>query len=193
MNYLEIAGTVVGLIYLYLEYRASIWLWAAGIVMPAIYIIVCYSSGLYADCAVNIGYLVASVYGVACWLGGRGESGKSGYTAIGHTPVRLYSRLAAIFLVLFVAIAWALIEFTDSNVPLADSFTTALSVVAMWMLAKKYVEQWLVWIVVDIATVALYIYKDLPFTSALYALYAVIAFFGYRKWLNEIIMNTSDK
>lgn len=192
MNYLEIVGTVVGLIYLYLEYKASIWLWVAGIVMPAIYIIVCYRAGLYADFGINVCYLVASVYGVACWLGGRGESGNSGETAIGHTPGRMYPRLGAVFLVLFVAIAGVLIMFTDSNVALADSFTTALSVVAMWMLARKYVEQWLVWIVVDIVSVAMYMFKDLPFTSALYALYAVIAYFGYRKWLNQIIRSTTN-
>lgn len=193
MNYLEIAGTVVGLIYLYLEYKASIWLWIAGIVMPAIYIVVYYRSGLYADFAINIYYLIASVYGVACWWVGRGKSGNSDDSDIRHTPGRLYARLVAIFLVLFVAIAGVLVEFTDSSVPLTDSFTTALSVVAMWMLAKKYVEQWLAWIVVDIVSVVMYIVKDLPFTSALYALYAVIAYFGYRKWLNQIINSTSDK
>lgn len=95
-------------------------------------------------------------------------------------------KLSAIFLLLFPAIAAVLIRFTDSTVPLADSFTTALSVVAMWMLAKKYVEQWLVWIVIDIVSAALYVYKDLPFTASLYALYAVIAWFGYRKWLKLI-------
>ncbi len=84
---------------------------------------------------------------------------------------------------LFVAIALILIEFTDSNVPWADSFTTALSIVAMWMLAKKYAEQWLVWILIDIVSSGLYVYKSLYFTAALYAVYAVIAIFGYRKWL----------
>lgn len=192
MNYLEIAGTVVGLIYLYLEYKVSIWLWVAGIVMPAIYIIVCYRSGLYADLAINVYYLIASAYGVACWWTGRGKSGNTGDTAIRHTPGRLYPRLATVFLVLFIFIAGVLIEFTDSDVPLADSFTTALSVVAMWMLAKKYVEQWLVWIVVDIVSVAMYVFKDLPFTAALYALYAAIALFGYRKWLGQIIKSSSN-
>lgn len=186
MNYLEIAGTIVGLIYLYLEYKASIWLWAAGIVMPAIYIVVCYQAGLYADFAINVYYLLASLYGVACWWRGRARSAGSARSddddAIRHTPPGLYWRLAAIFLALFAIMAVVLVKFTDSGVPLADSFTTALSVVAMWMLAKKYVEQWLVWIAVDIVSVAMYIYKDLPFTSALYALYAAIAIFGYRKW-----------
>ena len=79
-------------------------------------------------------------------------------------------------------IAWMLIHFTDSTVPWADAFTTALSVVGMWMLARKYLEQWWVWLIVDVACVALYIYKYLHFTAALYALYAIVAIFGYRKW-----------
>lgn len=186
MDYLEIAGTAVGLVYLYLEFKASIWLWAAGIVMPAIYIIVYYKAGLYADFAINVYYLLASAYGVACWLNGRGRNRKEKNSYISRTPGRLYWRLSAIFAVLFLAIAAVLIKFTDSTVPWADSFTTALSVVAMWMLAKKYAEQWLVWIIIDVASAALYMYKDLPFTAALYALYAVMAFFGYRKWLNLI-------
>lgn len=186
MNYLEIVGTAVGLIYLYLEFKASIWLWAAGIVMPAIYLTVYYQAGLYADFAINVYYLIASVYGVACWLRWMGKASSKADIPISHTPVRLYWRLGIIFILLFVAIAVILIEFTDSTVPYADSFTTALSIVAMWMLAKKYAEQWLVWIVIDAVSVVLYIYKDLPFTAALYALYTIIAFMGYRKWLKLI-------
>jgi len=84
--------------------------------------------------------------------------------------------------VAFIGIAWILIEYTDSNVPWLDSFTTALSIVGMWMLARKYIEQWFAWIIVDIVCCGLYIYKDLYFTSALYGLYSIIAIFGYFKW-----------
>ena len=73
------------------------------------------------------------------------------------------------------------------NVPWLDSFTTALSIVGMWMLARKYIEQWFAWILVDIVCCGLYIYKDLYFTSALYGLYSIIAIFGYFKW--KKIMN----
>jgi ABC-type branched-subunit amino acid transport system permease subunit len=82
----------------------------------------------------------------------------------------------------FFGIAWILIRFTDSNVPWLDSFTTALSIIGMWMLARKYVEQWWAWIVVDVVCCGLYIYKELYFTSALYGLYSIIAIFGYFKW-----------
>ena len=68
------------------------------------------------------------------------------------------------------------------SVPWWDSFTTALSVIALWMLAHKYIEQWLVWIVVDVACCGIYIYKGLCFTAFLYGFYAVVAIFGYLKW-----------
>lgn len=189
MESLEILGTIVGLLYLWLEYRASIYLWIAGIVMPAIYIFVYYDAGLYADFGINIYYLVAAVYGWFFWIWGRrrrqnnGQSaGKSGDLPIVHTPLRYYLPLVAVFIVSFIGIAWILINYTDSNVPWLDSFTTALSIVGMWMLARKYVEQWFAWILVDVVCCGLYIYKDLYFTSVLYGLYSIIAIFGYFKW-----------
>ena len=77
-------------------------------------------------------------------------------------------------------------EFTDSTVPISDAFTTSLSIVGMYMLARKYVEQWFVWMIVDIASSALYLYKGLYFTAVLYFVYAIIAIFGYRKWKKMI-------
>lgn len=181
MESLEIIGTLVGLVYLWLEYRASIYLWLAGIVMPAIYIFVYYDAGLYADFGINIYYLIAAVYGWFFWMWGRRKV-KSKDLPIAHTPLKFYLPLALVFLVTFIGIAWILINYTDSNVPWLDSFTTALSVVGMWMLARKYVEQWFAWILVDIVCCGLYIYKDLHFTSVLYGLYSIIAIFGYIKW-----------
>ena len=184
MQYIELLGTIVGLLYLWLEYRASIYLWVASVVMPAIYLIIYYDAGLYADFGINIYYLIIAIYGWAAWRYGfsigRGSEGRE--LPISHTPARRWLPLAGVTSIVFVAIAWVLINLTDSTVPYADAFTTALSVVGMWMLARKYIEQWWVWLVVDVASVVLYIYKDLYFTAALYALYAVVAVFGYRKW-----------
>jgi nicotinamide mononucleotide transporter len=178
-NPLEIIGTLVGLVYLWLEYRASIYLWIAGIIMPAIYIIVYYRAGLYADFGINIYYLVAAVYGWFFWMWG---GTKKEAPLITRTPLRCYLPLLAVFAATLGAIAYILIHYTDSTVPWLDSFTTALSIVGMWMLARKYMEQWLAWIVVDVVCCGLYIYKDLYFTSVLYGLYAIIAIFGYLKW-----------
>ncbi len=189
MNYLELLGTLVGLIYLWLEYKASVYLWVASIVMPAIYIVIYYEAGLYADLGINVYYVFASIYGLIVWLLGRKTEDGNTETAempIVHTPQKMYLPLTLITGVLTVAIAQLLIHFTDSNVPWADSFTTALSMVALWMLARKYAEQWLAWILVDIVCCILYVYKELYFTSGLYALYTLIAYFGYVKWKKMI-------
>lgn len=187
MNYLEIAGTIIGLLYLWFEYKASIWLWPVSVIMPAVYILVYYRAGLYADSGISVYYLLAGIYGWLVWV--RHTPGKP-EKPITFTPLRLVLPLSVILCVVFVLIGKVLEAYTDSTVPWWDSFTTALSVVAMWMLAHKYVEQWLVWLVVDVVSCGLYIYKDLYFTSFLYGLYALIAFFGYLKW--KQLMKLSD-
>lgn len=188
MNYLEITGTVIGLIYLYLEYKANAWLWVASIAMPAVYLKVYYDAGLYADLAISIYYILASFYGLFCWLRIRRDKNIAGGEPlkISHAPKSVYLPLTLFFSVVFIIIGYILHRFTDSTVPWADAFTTAMSIVAMWMLARKYIEQWCVWIVADVACALLYFYKDLWFTGALYILYAVIAVFGYRKWKRMI-------
>lgn len=176
---LEITGVALGLLYLWLELRASTLLWPVGIVMPAIYVFVYYESGFYADAGISVYYVVASVYGWTMWLR-RGNGGKR--LSITHTPLRAVIPLFAVFAALFAVIAAVLINFTDSTVPIGDSFTTALSVVGLWMLARKYVEQWLVWVVVDVVSAGLYIYKGLYPTAVLYSVYTIVAVYGYFKW-----------
>ncbi len=188
MNYLELIGTIIGLVYLWLEYRASFYLWFASLIMPAIYAVVYYRAGLYADFGISIYYVLASVYGMLYWAFGRKKVKNNDVEGIPitHTPRKQYSMLILITTLLTVVIAQILILFTDSDVPWADSFTTSLSIVAMWMLARKYAEQWLAWILVDVVCTILYIYKGLYFTSGLYALYTFIAYFGYLKWIKLI-------
>ena len=184
---LEIIGTIVGLIYLWLEYRASIYLWIAGIIMPAIYLVVYYEAGLYADVGINIYYLLAAIYGWIMWKYGSKTKEKK-ELPISRIPLSYLPTVILVFIVALVGIAWLLIDCTDSNVPWMDSFITALSIIGMWMLARKHIEQWLVWIVVDIVASGLYLYKGLEFTAGLYALYTIIAIFGYFKW--KRLMNT---
>lgn len=186
MDYIEITGAVVGLLYLWLEYKASIYLWFAGIVMPLIYIFVFYRAGLYADMGINVYYLLAGLYGWVLWMR---KSGSATERSITRTPLKLVVPLTVLSVLVFAGIAFLLIRFTDSTVPYADAFITALSIVAMWMLAYKYLEQWLVWIVVDIASTILFLYKGLYPTAVLYGIYSVIAVFGYIEWKKIIHEN----
>ncbi len=184
-QYIEILGTVVGLLYIWLEYRASIYLWIAGIIMPAIYLFIYYNAGLYADFGINVYYLAIALYGWIAWKTGfsfTGEKKDRCELAVSHMPTDTIYKAVGTYIIAQLFIAWVLKNYTDSTVVWADSFTTALSIIGMWMLARKYIEQWWVWLVVDIASSGLYIYKELYFTAILYLLYAIIAIFGYFKW-----------
>ena len=183
MELLEIAGVAAGLLYLWLKYRASIWLWPVSVVMPALYLFVYYESGFYADMAINGYYLIASAYGWISWSRRRNDARP---LPISRTPRRLLLPLGLVTALCFAATAVLLVRYTDSTVPYGDSFTTALSVAALWMLSRKYAEQWLVWIVVDAVSAGLYFYKGLYPTGGLYLLYAIVAVAGYFKWLKLI-------
>lgn len=186
---LEILGFCVGLLYLWWEYHADSRLWLASVVMPAISMWIYLGKGLYADFAINIYYLLIAVYGWMAWTRRRhagvpaAEVPKAPSLPITHVRGRMLAACTAVFALLWGAMYAGLHFLTDSTVPLADAFTTSLSIVAMWMLARKYVEQWLAWIAVDAVSTGLYVYKGIYFYAVLYALYTLIAVAGYRKWL----------
>jgi nicotinamide mononucleotide transporter len=178
---LQIIGLILGLLYLWLEYKANIWLWLIGIIMPIVHGILYLTSGLYADAAMNVYYVVAGLYGWFMWS--RKPNGSdAAVIKIGHTPLKKIVSLVLAYAIAHVLIYYVLVNFTDSTVPFCDSLTTALSIVALWMLSRKYIEQWLVWLVVDAITVGLYLYKEIPITAGLYTLYTCMALAGYFRW-----------
>lgn len=229
-HWLDIVTTILGLIYLVLEYRASIALWVVGIVMPAMDIYLYWSHGLYGDAGMAVYYTLAAIYGYAVWKFGakwkrmlkRKASGAAGsdkaldtdgldkavdaagsdkavdsagsdkaVDAAGGSseelpitffPRRLILRTLGFFLLAWAATYYVLVAYTNSTVPLLDAFTNALSFVGLWALARKYVEQWLFWIAVDVVCCYLYVVKGIPFKAGLYGLYVVIAVLGYWKW-----------
>lgn len=220
-HWLDIVTTILGLIYLVLEYRASIALWVVGIVMPAMDIDLYWSHGLYGDAGMAVYYTLAAIYGYAVWKFGAkwkrmlkrkaseaagsdkavdaAGSDKAVYAAgsdkavdaaggsseelpITFFPRRLILRTLGFFLLAWAATYYVLVAYTNSTVPLLDAFTNALSFVGLWALARKYVEQWLFWIAVDVVCCYLYVVKGIPFKAGLYGLYVVIAVMGYIKW-----------
>ncbi|MCQ2114946.1 MAG: nicotinamide riboside transporter PnuC [Bacteroidales bacterium] len=187
---LEILGVVLGLIYLLLELKASWWMWVVGAVMPINSLFVYYKAGLYADFSIDIYYVLVGFYGLWMWLRG---GVKKPSLPISATPVRLWAVLAGVFAVLFVAIGLVLVNFTDSSVPWSDSFTTALSIIGLWMLARKWIEQWWVWFVVDAASTALYVYKGIYFYAGLYLLYTVLAVYGFYKWRKMLSLQNGQE
>lgn len=199
-HWLDIVTTILGLIYLVLEYRASIALWVVGIVMPAMDIYLYWSHGLYGDAGMAVYYTLAAIYGYAVWKFGakwkamikRKGSDKIGAASavsssseelpVTFFPRRLILRTLGFFFLAWAATYYVLVAYTNSTVPLLDAFTNALSFVGLWALARKYVEQWLFWIAVDVVCCYLYVVKGIPFKAGLYGLYVVIAVMGYWKW-----------
>lgn len=180
---LDLVTTLLGLIYIVLEYRASIALWIVGIIMPALDIYLYWTHGLYGDAGMALYFTLAAIYGYAVWKWGK----KKGQTAqeeipITHFPKTLIVQTSLIFLLVWAVTYYILRCYTQSDVPVLDALTNALSIVALWALARKYVEQWLFWIVVDVICTYLYLIKGLHFKAGLYALYVIIAVMGYRKW-----------
>lgn len=187
VDYLEILGVIVGFVYLYLEYKASVYLWIASIIMPAIYLFIFHNAGLYADTAINLYYLFIAIYG---WFAWTHSNKKRKELPISYITTRQSIAMVALYAVMQVAISLAIQHFTDSDVVWFNGLTSALSIVGMWMLARKWIEQWIVWIVVDILSAGLYCYKGLYLTAILYGVYAVIAILGYRKW--QKLMEVQD-
>lgn len=182
---LQIAGVVLGLLYLWLEYKADIRLWIVGLIMPVVHGTLYFSKGLYADASMQIYYVLAGLYGLYVWRHRGSAERQKTELPIVHTPRRLIPALAGGYIAAHAAIYLFLSQLTNSTVPFWDSLTTALSIVAMWMLSRKHVEQWLVWLVVDVITVGLYFYKGIPLTAGLYCLYSTLAFLGYLRWKRQ--------
>ena len=190
---LDIITTILGLIYILLEYRASIYLWLVGILMPALDIWLYWSHGLYGDAGMAVYYTVAAIYGYAIWKWGKKNKQKAGEELpITHMRAKLYIPTVAFFLIAWGATYYILINYTNSNVPVLDGFTNALSFVGLWALARKYIEQWFFWIIVDAVCCYLYIGKGIPFKAGLYGLYVIIAIAGYFKW-KKMMMEVKNK
>lgn len=182
----EIAGLLLGLLYLYWEFKADRRMWVASLVMTCNSLYVYWRAGLYADFGINVYYLLAAVYGWLLWSFGLKRTKEKAELPITRVPVRQWGGLTLVFAAVYALIAYLLLGFTDSTVPYWDALNTSLSIVAMWMMARKWVEQWLVWLVVDAVSVGLYIYKGIEFYAVLYGVYTVFAYIGYRHWLKKM-------
>ena len=181
LDWLDILTTILGLLYIWLEYKAHIGLWIVGIIMPALDVYLYYSHGLYGDAGMAVYYTLAALYGYVAWKLGNVKT--KAPLRITHTPLRLYLPILLFFLIAWGLTYYVLVTWTNSTVPVLDAFTNALSFVGLWALSRKYIEQWFFWIVVDVVCCILYVQKGIPFKAGLYGLYVVIAVFGYFKWL----------
>ena len=181
-NWVEIAGAVLSVIYLYLSIREKSALWIFGFISSLLYIFVFFESKLYADMSLSFYYLGVSIFG---WITWQQKTTQLQDTKLHITRISGKKQLLQYVLGTLIAyLAYYLIlqYLTDSTIPAADSVVGALSVIATWMLAKKKIENWLIWIVVDAFAAGLYFYKELYPTAILFVNYTVMAVVGYKQW-----------
>ena len=179
MSPLELVAALVGALSVYLSVRQNIWSWPTAIVNVVLYTLVFHEAKLYADMGLQVVYAVLSVYGWYEWLHG-GEN----RSALHVTPTgaRLGGVLSVIALAGAGALGLVLRGATDAALPFMDSFLSSTSLVAQWMMTKKKLENWLVWIAVDVLYVGMFVFKHLYLTAALYAVFLVLAVRGYFDW-----------
>lgn len=188
-HYIEIIGSILSLIYLYLSIKQKISLWIFGFLCSALYIVVFFQSKFYADMSLQFYYLAVSVFGWISWRSGKQQSGK-------ELPVKRTKKLQALVLMsittfVFLLYYFILTRYTDSPLPLCDSLTTALSITATWMLARKLLEHWILWVIVDGLSAGLYLYKGLYPTAILFIIYTVMAIVGWYQWKKDYTRTTS--
>ena len=183
-NWVEIIGVILSLIYIYLSIEQKVSLWIFGFLSSALYIVVFFQTKFYADMSLQFYYLVISVYGWFSWKKGNPDSGQE--LPATKTSNRLILQLGLSSVLIYFIYYLVLAKFTDSTIPKADSLVGMLSVVGTWMLARKLIENWLVWIVADGIATGLFIYKGLYPTSILFFIYTVMAVVGYFQWKKQL-------
>ena len=179
---LEVAGVISGLLCVYLAAKNIIWNWPLAIISVAIYIFIFYDSQLFADMGLQVYFLAINIYGWYFWSKKSSSQTKTPVASIKQREVILSALAIVIFTFLLGSILY---NHTVASYPYLDSFCTACSIVAQFFMVRKVLQNWLLWVFVDIIYVGIYIFKDLHLTAAMYAIYIVIALIGYMDWKRE--------
>jgi len=179
MTGIEITATLFGLACVVLTIRQNIWCWPAGLVQVALYIGVFYHARLYSDMGLHVIYVGLSLYSWWAWLHGGKDASP---LAVTRLTVRSLATWVAVGLAGTAALGYLMHRFTDASLPYWDAATTALSLVAQYLMACKRLESWLFWITVDVLAIGVYIVKQLYVTSGLYSVFLVLAITGFLAW-----------
>lgn len=179
---LELLSFLLSVATVWLNIRQSHWAWLFAIVSSATYGLVFYGSRLYGDMGLQLVFITVSIFGWYQWLHGDDRHDKLPVTSL--TPRgRVIAGVA--WLAGFVLLAWFLKTYTDTDVPKSDGFLTAGSLVGQLLLSRKKIENWHVWIIVDVLYVGLYLHKNLILTAILYAVFVAMAVIGLRTWRGD--------
>ncbi len=175
---LETLSFITGLIAVFLTVRQNIWNFPIGLLNVATFCVVFFEAQLYADAGLQVVYFVLGLTGWYLWLYG-GEGKKE----LKVSRTKRGELIAIIVVGFFLSIGlWQLLRNVSGSASLADAITTSISLCAQWMINRKLLENWLLWIIADLIYVPLYIYKELYLTAALYVVFLGLAVMGLYKW-----------
>ena len=180
VSWLEIVAFGLALQMVVLNMRVNVLAWPLAIVSSLLYFALFWNSKLYGDASLQIFFAVVALWGWWQWL--RGTQADGGALQVRTLPARGRWWLLGALALGWPATGWFLKTFTDTDVPWWDAFPTAASVIGQWLLGRKYIENWLAWIVVNVVSVALFAYKGLWLTTLLYSLFIAMSFAGWRAW-----------
>jgi nicotinamide mononucleotide transporter len=183
MTPLETAAVLFTLANVWLAVKENIWCWPTGIVGVILYAVVNYEARLYSNAALQVIYLVLSIHGWYEWL--HGGTNRSQLT-VTRAGLRTLSICLGAGLLMSGILVLVLRATTDAALPLWDASTTAFSLVAQWMMNEKLVENWLLWLAVDVIYVPIYAFRSYPMTAALYAIFCLLAWKGYVDWKRSV-------
>lgn len=180
---LELVAVLFGVVSVFLSVRENIWSWPTALVNVSLYFVLFYESGLYSDMGLQVVYFGLSVYGWYEWLyGGKGRTALK----VSRTPKRLWAVLAVIALIVWASLGKLTSRLPGVSLPYVDAATTTTSLVAQWMMTRKLLENWALWIAVDVAYIAMFIFKGLYLTAVNYAIYLVLAWMGHVTWKRSL-------
>lgn len=180
---LEAVAVIFGIISVYLGTRENIWSWPTALVNVALFFALFLESGLYSDTGLQIVYFVLSLYGWYEWL--YGGAGRTAIT-VTRTSQRTWTVLAGIGVVVWALLGTITSRLPGTALPYVDAATTTVSLLAQWMMTRKLIENWLIWIAVDVVYVGMFIYKGLYLTAFNYGIYLVLAVMGYFAWKRSL-------
>lgn len=185
MSWLEGLAVLLGLAYVLLAAKESMWCWPAALLSSGIYFYLCIKAQLYAETGLQVFYLIMAIVGWWSWTHGRTKAQSTSTDKplpVISWPAKTHILVIALNTAATLLLGWALDTYTDAANPFLDSFTTVFSLFTTWMVTRKVLENWLYWIVIDAAAVYLYASRDLYLTALLFILYTLIAMGGYWKW-----------
>ncbi|MDR1172116.1 MAG: nicotinamide riboside transporter PnuC [Bacteroidales bacterium] len=182
-HWLELFGVVGSLLYIYLEVKQKSSMWIVGFITSTVYVVVFFQSKFYADSVLNVYYVAASVYGMYCWrFAQKSDDGAATERLIGRLTLPTGIVLAGISVALYVGMGYVLDNHTDSPVPYYDALAASLSFVATWMLARKILEHWILWIFINFFSSGLFAWRELYPTAGLFVVYGVMSIAGWFQW-----------